>query len=220
MLFGGYNLLNIKTFKTGKWSENCYIIHSISNSGLIIDPGANHDEINFYITQKKIHALAIINTHAHYDHIGAVSKLKEILNIPFYLHNKDMRLLKSANLFRALFDSKKTIKIPIVDNHFDQNEKNLIFNDIFVEIIETPGHTKGSVCFLIENNLFTGDTIMRNSVGRIDLPGSSKKDLYNSLKKLLKLSPETIILPGHGKRTILKKESEFLLNYLNKNVLD
>ena len=100
-------MLNIKRFKTGNWQENCYIVQNSSNDGLIIDPGENYDEIAEYINENKINVLAIINTHAHYDHIGAVSILKDALEIPFYLHSKDSRLLKSANLYSALFDGQQ-----------------------------------------------------------------------------------------------------------------
>ena len=127
-------MLNIKTIKTGKWRENCYIIFNSSNNGLIIDPGGNHAEIIEYINENKINVLAIINTHAHYDHIGAVAILKETFKIPFYLHSKDKRLLRSANLYRALFESEHAITVPSVDYFLDDFTKPLKFDNIKIRM--------------------------------------------------------------------------------------
>jgi len=202
-------MLNIKTIKTGKWRENCYVVHNISKSGLIIDPGKNHDEIIKHKDKNNINVLAIINTHAHYDHIGAVSSLKDTLEVPFYLHSKDVRLLKSANLYRVLFESEHVITIPSVDYFLDDCNGPLIFNDIEVEVIETPGHTKGSVCFQIDNCLFTGDTIFEKEIGRVDLPGGNKFELIKSLKQLSKLPASMELYPGHGNSTTIQYVLEY-----------
>jgi glyoxylase-like metal-dependent hydrolase (beta-lactamase superfamily II) len=198
-------LLNIKRFKTGNWQENCYIVQNSSNDGLIVDPGENYDEISEYINKNNINVLAIINTHAHYDHIGAVSILKDTLEIPFYLHSKDSRLLKSANLYSTLFDGEQKITVPSIDHFLDDCNQPLIFKDIEVTVIETPGHTKGSVCFQIDNYLFTGDTIFEKEIGRVDLPGGDKEDLKNSLKKLSKLPASLRLYPGHGNPTTMQR---------------
>ena len=201
-------MLSIKTYKTGKWWENCYIVHNSLKSGLIIDPGENHDEICRHIKEKNIKALAIINTHAHYDHIGAVATLKDTLRIPFYLHSKDKRLLNSTNLYRALFESEHAITIPSVDHFLDQFPTPLKFNDITVKVIETPGHTKGSVCFQIEDSLFTGDTIFEKDIGRVDLPGGNQAKLIESLKKLSKLPTSLKLYPGHGNAITMQQVLE------------
>ena len=197
-------MLNIKTIKTGKWRENCYVVHNISKSGFIIDPGENYNEIIKYINNYNINILAIINTHAHYDHICAVSTLKDTLEIPFYLHSKDKRLLKSANLYRMLFEGEQTITVPLVDCFLDNCNKPLIFNDIEVKVIETPGHTEGSVCFQIDNYLFTGDTLFKKDIGRVDLPGGNKTELIKSLKQLSKLPGSMELFPGHGNSTTIQ----------------
>jgi hydroxyacylglutathione hydrolase len=197
--------LNIKTIKTGKWRENCYVVHNLSTSGFIIDPGENYNEIIKYINNNNINILAIINTHAHYDHICAVSTLKDTLEIPFYLHSKDERLLKSANLYRMLFEGEQTITVPSVDCFLDNCNKPLIFNDIEVKVIETPGHTDGSVCFQIDNYLFTGDTLFEKDIGRVDLPGGNKTELIKSLKQLSKLPASMELYPGHGNSNTMQQ---------------
>ena len=196
-------MLNIKTIKTGKWRENCYIVYDLSKSGFIIDPGDNYNEIIKYINNYNINVLAIVNTHAHYDHISAVSTLKDTLEVPFYLHSKDKRLLKSANLYRILFEGEQTITIPSIDHFLDECNESLIFNNIEVKVIETPGHTEGSVCFQIDNFLFTGDTLFEKDIGRVDLPGGNKEQLIESLKKISELPTSLKLYPGHGNSTIL-----------------
>jgi len=198
-------LLNVKLIKTGKWKENCFVIHNSINAGLIIDPGQNSDEIIAHIKKNKISVKAILNTHAHYDHVGAVQILKKTFLIPFYLHSKDSRLLKSVNLYISIFEGEKIISVPDVDHYFDKNKNPLIFNEISVKIIETPGHTPGSVCFQVEGCLFSGDTLFEKEIGRVDLPGGNQAELTQSLIELSKLPPELKLYPGHGNPTTMKQ---------------
>jgi hydroxyacylglutathione hydrolase len=198
-------LLSIKTIKTGRWRENCHIIQNSSKSALIIDPGPGCcNEILSLINVGGVKALAILNTHAHFDHIGSVADLKKILKIPFYLHSKDKKLLRSANLYRVLFEEEQHITVPAVDYFFDEITKPLAFDGINVKVIETPGHTKGSVCFQIENCLFTGDTIFEKDIGRVDLPGGDEAELKESLKQLTKLPHNLKLFPGHGNSTTMQ----------------
>jgi hydroxyacylglutathione hydrolase len=150
--------------------------------------------------------LAIINTHAHYDHIGAVQYLKNKYQLPFFLHSADSRLLKSANLYARLFDETSILKIPKVDYYFDQINIEDHLEVFSIKIIETPGHTQGSVCFLIEDVLFTGDTIFNGDIGRVDLPGGNSKTLHESLRVLSKLPKQTKIYPGHGASSTIEHE--------------
>ena len=115
-------MLNIKTIKTGKLRENCYIVYDSSNDGLIIDPGESYNKICSYIKENNVNPLAILNTHAHYDHIGGVKYLQDELNVPFYLHSSDEQTLKRANLLRILFEGKLSVPIPKIDVYIDQLE--------------------------------------------------------------------------------------------------
>ena len=165
---------------------------------MIIDPGGNIDSIEDYIDRNKLKMKAILNTHAHYDHIGAVNKLKKKYKIPFFLHSGDDALLKRANLYAKIFEGSKIIKIPEVDYFFDEIDITNIIDFFHVDIIFTPGHTRGGVCIFVNKFLFTGDTLLKGAVGRTDLPGGNKTSLQNSLKILSNLPSGTPIYPGHG----------------------
>jgi hydroxyacylglutathione hydrolase len=202
--------LGIKKIVNGKWKENCYIITSpvqLENA-IIIDPGSTAMQIIDYIKTQQLKIVGIINTHAHYDHIGAVEDLKNEYSIPFYLHSKDLKLLKHANLYSKIFDGDGPIPIPEVDFYFDQIECSFLLGGFHIDVFYTPGHTEGSVCLQIGNNLFTGDTLFQGKIGRTDLPGSNKSSLNSSLKQLSQLSPKLNIFPGHGESSTIGKELE------------
>ena len=177
--------LNIKTITNGKWKENCYVVSNVNNDALIIDPGGDEKSIINFIKDNNLNAIAIINTHAHYDHVGAISKLKDEFLIPLFLHSKDEKLLKAANLYANLFDEIGPIKIPKVDYYFDQIEIQDYVKGFSIKVFFTPGHTWGSVCLLIEDSLFTGDTLFNGKIGRIDLPGGDEQALNKSLKIII-----------------------------------
>jgi len=209
--------MRIKKIITGKLKQNCYLI-SKNKLLIIIDPGNNATEIVDEIDNNNLIPLAILNTHAHFDHIGAVDYIKNKYSIPFYLHSNDARLLRSANLYQLVFKGDGNIKVPSVDFFFDKNNNlNDSFGEIKFNFLHTPGHTNGSVCIMIKNNLFTGDTLMKNVIGRSDLPGGNKKRLIDSLIKIKDLPKNFIIYPGHGKKSILGNEISTINNYITIN---
>jgi hydroxyacylglutathione hydrolase len=199
-------MISIKNIITGKWKENCYIVYSSNKETLIIDPGSNASEIIQFVKENDLKILAILNTHAHYDHIGGIYELKETFSVPFYLHSEDQKLLKSANLYKAIFDGEHPIKIPQVDYYFDQIKTPVQLGEFTINVIFTPGHTKGGVCFCIEDMIFTGDTLLEGHIGRVDLPGGNKLTLLNSLKILSTLPKDHKVFSGHGKETTIAHE--------------
>jgi len=205
-------LISIKKIITGQWKENCYIIYDINKYSFIIDPGSNSDRIINFIKSKNLKVLAILNTHGHYDHVGAVKKLKDEFSIPFFLCFKDQKLLKHANLYLMFFPGAKFIQIPKVDYYFDKITLPVKLADFSIEVLFTPGHTKGSVCFQIEDVIFTGDTLLKGEIGRIDVTEGDRHVMKKSLKIISKLPPRIIIYPGHGESTMLSNE----LKYNNK----
>ena len=197
----------IKCFINGSWKENCYILCYSSNA-IIFDPGDCYHLIVDFLCSKNLTPVAILNTHAHFDHITSVYELQEKYNIPFYLHSNDKKLLKTANLYMKLFGGSNIIKIPKVDHYLDE-VSNLVFNGINIDILFTPGHTDGSICFSYNNILFTGDTLLKGKIGRVDLPGGNLDKLISSLTKISLLPKNTLIYPGHGEITLLKNELLF-----------
>lgn len=191
-------MININKVITGKWRENCYLVNDSNKTTLIIDPGNDFDKIQVLIETNGLIPGAIFNTHAHYDHIGAVKQLKKKYSIPFYLHSKEIKLLRAANFYLNLFEGDIKIQIPTVEYNFDKIDNPTHLEEIFVRIIFTPGHTEGGVCLLIENHLFSGDTLLKGKASRIDLPGGDKTALIDSLNQLSKLSGKIIVHPGHG----------------------
>ncbi len=193
----------------GKWSENCYIVSNRHNQAIIIDPGGNFNLMCDYLKENNLSLSAIINTHGHFDHVVSVADLVKKHQCPFYLHSNDERLLKSANLYMTLFEGEEKIRIPLVDFHLDNITLPLIIDDFEIQVLFSPGHTEGSVCFLIESALFTGDTLLKNTIGRIDLPGANKEKLSKSLQMLSKLNGSLDVYPGHGEQTTLERELSF-----------
>jgi|OM-RGC.v1.014790496 Zn-dependent hydrolases, including glyoxylases len=200
------NTYSVKRIKNGEVGENGYLVQSDQKNVIIIDPGGNKDYFIEIIKDENLIPLAILNTHAHYDHIGAVEDLREHFEIPFYLHPLDKKLLGRANLYRTIFRCSKVVKIPKVNKFFEVGLDPLTIGEFSIKVIPTPGHTKGSVCLLFGNLLFSGDTLFKGKVGRTDFPESNFQEIQQSLKNLLKLSPDTIVYPGHGSKTSIGNE--------------
>ena len=191
-------MIEFDRIETGKWRENCYVVKDGQGNALIIDPGEDAELISNAIDSQKLKVLAILNTHAHFDHVAGVEALKVKYAVPFYLHGGDAKLLTQANFYRMIFEGKSVIQIPKID-HDLIDQPLLTFGKMEVKVIPGAGHTAGGVSFLIDDYLFSGDMILGSRVGRTDLPGGNKEALKASLQKLLALSETTTICPGHGK---------------------
>lgn len=194
----------IETFTNGRWRQNCYIIGSDENNALVVDPGSDAEAIAEILNTRGWRPLAIINTHAHYDHIGAVADLMEKFSVPFFLHGGDFELLRRANLYRLAFGSRESVKIPTVTHDLSDYSGQLTIGSFELAIFHTPGHTEGGVCFQLAENLFSGDTLMASGRGRIDLPGGGGDDLDRSLEFLSTLDGRMAIHGGHGPSVTLE----------------
>lgn len=197
--------LQVTTFVNGKWRQNCYVVSNAQRQALIIDPGSDPEAISLLINDLDVQPIAILNTHAHYDHIGAISRLLQKYAIPFYLHGQDEKLLRQANLYKILFETKNSVSIPPFGEDFAKGPVDLRIGGFSVRVIHTPGHTAGSVCLLIGTDLFGGDTLLPNGPGRTDLPGGDKGKLEDSLEKLHELPEDHLVYPGHGKPFTLQE---------------
>ncbi len=179
----------------GSLATNCYLV-SEGDSCVIIDPGADADFISTTILEKKLRPLAILLTHGHFDHCLASLELKLNFNLPIYLHQEDLFLYRQADKSSSYWTGEKTFRLPIPDNSLE-DEQTLSLDGLVIKVIHTPGHTPGSVCFLVQDNLFTGDLLFEEGVGRTDFSYSDSHKLNASLNRLKNLPDNTLIYPGH-----------------------
>lgn len=203
--------VTIKAITVGNWKVNCYII-ALGNEEWLIDPGDDFETIINHLGLDTIKLKGIINTHGHFDHIGAVADIKEKYKIPFLIHSKDERLIGQGNLYRRMAGDLAVKKTPVIDKYLD-NLAYLELQDKRIVIHYTPGHTAGGVCFEIDGNLFSGDLIFKNNIGRTDLPGGNKKLLLTSVNYIFKNFIGFRIYPGHGESFILEED------FIKKNKL-
>lgn len=182
----------------GRWKQNCYLVVGRDRKSLIIDPGSDPDTIARTLEHLRAIPCALLITHAHYDHIGAASALIDRYSLPFYLHNADQKLLKQANIYKLLFESRTNIRIPDFSQDLAELSTEASLSEFKVQAIHTPGHTAGSVCLRIGDALFSGDTLLPKGPGRTDLPGGNREELKGSLIKLRDLDPDLTVYPGHG----------------------
>ena len=195
--------MKIDTVLLGSFQVNCYLI-STDKSAIVIDPGFNSSYVEYFLLKNADKERMILLTHAHFDHIGGALQLKEKTGVKIAIGRIDEPSLSDENYnLSTLFNAY--IKPFNADILLDDGEITKI-GDITLKTIHTPGHTKGSVGYLIENNLFSGDTLFNLSVGRTDFPGGNTKQLLNSVKKLFALDDNTKVFSGHGATTTIGYE--------------
>ena len=191
--------MNIEVLTCGPFMTNTYLI-SNGDDAIIIDPTMNLERKSHIY--KKYNIKAVLLTHGHIDHIAGVN----LFDTPIYIsrYEKDFLYDNELNLssqFGFLF-TKPNQEIMYVNNG---SKLNLIGLDI--DVLHTPGHTKGSVCYKIGNNLFSGDTLFQMSMGRVDFPTGSSEKMYDSLIKLIdNLDEKMVVYPGHGCETTIGLE--------------
>lgn len=195
--------MNIIKHVTRSLVENVYIV-SIDKICFIVDPGYDFEGIREIIDENNLKPKFIILTHGHGDHIGSADDLRRLYDIPIYacIDEKELLLDPSKNLTDMMYG-----EISLTADYYFKDSDEIEFLDKNLKIIQTPGHTKGGVCILIENHLFTGDTLFAGSVGRSDLPTSDYDMLMNSVNnKLMKLNDDIIIHPGHNSDSTIGQE--------------
>ncbi|NNG67920.1 MBL fold metallo-hydrolase [Caldanaerobacter subterraneus] len=209
--------MEVKRYVVGPYGANLYVVWDRdTREGIIIDPGEVYDEIKNYIKENGIKVKHILLTHGHFDHIGGVEEIRAFTGGKVAISEEDAPMLldSSQNLSEMVF--KKVICSPA--DIILKDKDVLGFGNYSVEVISTPGHTKGSVCFKIGDVCFTGDTLFRGSIGRHDFPGGNFETLMASIKeRLLTLKDETVIYPGHGDFSTIGREKR--LNMFLKNLV-
>lgn len=197
--------MKIEILQLGQLQTNCYIAHC-GGEAVIIDPADEAEFIAGKISRLNLKPIAIAATHGHFDHILAAGELQMIFNIPFFIHPADEFLLKEMNSSaRFWLKIKSDYPLPKKIKPFKENFI-LKFGSCELKVIEIPGHTPGSVCFLADSVIFSGDTLFKSGVGRTDFSYSDANSLKKSLEKIFRLPPETIVYSGHGEKTTIGNE--------------
>lgn len=203
--------MNIRHLKVGVIMTNCYIVWDNHKNAVVIDPGAMAHKIDKVIQENDLLLRHIFLTHVHFDHIGGVKGLRKIYpDVKVYIGKDDAPDLKTAHesfkaAVRAFIDEYTDLYADVlVDDNDEINVGNLKF-----KVLATPGHTRGGVCYLCKNSIFTGDTLFKHEVGRCDLEGGDYFAILRSVKRLAALEGDYDIYPGHEGFTTLEHERQF-----------
>jgi len=187
--------VEIRCFALPPANANCYVVED-SGVCIVIDAPSEADVILDYISKKGLTLSAVFLTHGHFDHIDAIDELSEKTGAQIYIHQNDHEMLYDPTLNASSFFGLRIIKESVANKLSDNDV--LTFGNIQVRVLLTPGHTKGSVCYIIDNNIFTGDTLFQNGYGRTDLPGGDSLKLMETLKELIPRSKKMNVFPGHN----------------------
>jgi glyoxylase-like metal-dependent hydrolase (beta-lactamase superfamily II) len=199
-----------KIFPVGPLQCNCSILgDEKTHEAMVIDPGDQIEGILEILRQEKLTLKQIVITHAHIDHVGGAMKLKAATGAPILMNQNDYALLKMLDM-QATWVGMQSPGPVQIDESVSQG-RVLKIGEISSQVIDTPGHTEGSICVYIpaEKKLIAGDTLFAGSIGRTDLPGGSMEKIMRSLhNQLLALPDETEVTPGHGPNTTIGEERE------------
>ena len=198
--------MKYETLSVGVLETNCYLVYCPETlECAVVDPGAEAEKIFRLIAEKGLKPRVLLNTHGHVDHIGANKDIKDKFDIPLYIHSADSAMLERVHQTEmAFFLGAKDSPPP---DHFLKDGDKLKIGKSFLRVIHTPGHSPGSVSFLGDGFLLSGDTLFFGGVGRTDLPGGSWQEMESSIKnKILTMPDEMLVLPGHGPSTTVGQE--------------
>jgi hydroxyacylglutathione hydrolase len=199
--------VQIKKLSLGPLGTNCYIIYE-NGKAIIFDPGHSSERVESFLSEMSLSPVAIILTHAHFDHIGAVDDLRDVYNIDVYLHPLEHSWLVDSSLNGSrLFGVSNPIELKPAEHGLE--EGSLTISEFTFKVIHTPGHSPGSMSFVFDEHGFViaGDTLFQRGIGRTDLPGGNHEGLLRSIQvKLFSLPDNTVVYPGHGPKTTIKEE--------------
>jgi len=202
----------LEIFDNNDMGQNIYLYYDeASSEGVLIDSGCNKEDrytIESIIRENNITIKAILLTHGHYDHIIGVDELRKLTSATIYCHKAEKQMLENPDLNLSV---RFGIEAQVMPDQLLSDEDKFRFGNTTLKVIHTPGHTPGGVCFYDEGNrnLFSGDTLFDDSIGRTDLPSGDHALLVNSINtKLMSLPDDTIVYSGHGAKTTIGKEKK------------
>ena len=188
------------------FGANTYLIVS-KNEALVVDPALTASAILEAVRAEDAHPVGILLTHGHFDHMLGMDTLRATYPLEVYLHEEDAEMLSDGkkNAFSLFFHKDRSFGEA---DRLLRDGDEIPLGEEFVRVIHTPGHTKGSVCYVFDGMMFTGDTLFKNSIGRTDL-GGDEEAMMRSLRALRNLPGDYDIYPGHDKPTTLDDERRY-----------
>jgi len=213
----GLRMLKVKLFEVGMLATNCYVANCTeTKEAVVIDPGFGSqreaDEIVSFISENGLKLKYIVNTHGHPDHTCGNGLVRSRFNVQICVHEADAYMFGESGKSVARYFGFDCVS-PAADILLRDGD-SVKFGGVNLKVLHSPGHSAGSIMLLGEKEVFTGDTLFAGSIGRTDFPGSSERDVYLSLKKLLGLPDFFVVYPGHGPVTTVgeeKRGNPFLL---------
>jgi len=212
--------LKIKSFEFNAFQENTFIVSDPENNAVIIDPGCysrdEEQQLLTYINEAQLKVVALLNTHAHIDHIVGNSFIKEYFKVDYYLHKDDINTLNAVEQYASLYGFEGYRLSPQPDILLE-DESELVFGGIRMKVLHTPGHCPGHVVFYFQSEgiVINGDVLFNGSFGRTDLPGGNLEILKTSIFETMFSMPDnTLVYCGHGPSTTIGKER--LSNYIHQ----
>lgn len=196
----------IKKLEVGPIMANCFVLGcEDTREAVVIDPGDDADRILMILAKEKLTVKYLINTHGHFDHVGANRRMKEVTGASLAIHPDDAPMLSELSRSAASFGlSAENSPEPDL---LLRDKDTVEFGNITLTVIHTPGHSRGGICLYTPGHLFAGDTLFAGSIGRTDLPGGDYDTLIASIKqKLLVLPDDTMVYTGHGPETTIADE--------------
>ena len=197
--------MQIRQLVLGELETNCYIVWDASGQALVIDPADKADAIMAFLQQEKLTPTAVVLTHAHFDHMLAAETLCRSTGAPLYVGRGDAgAMVDPVRNLSGLFSPQH----PVCISHFSSlcEEDTLSVGELTFTVLETPGHTPGCICLRCGDVLFSGDTLFKDSIGRLDFPGGDATAMLASLERLMRLDGDTKVYPGHGSSTSIERE--------------
>ena len=201
--------MNVITIPNGTLQANCYIVET-EHAAVVIDPGYLEKQMTSYVAENPDKIKFILLTHRHFDHVNAANALRKMTGAKIVIHELDegglfsdlLSLASMAGNFYGHADPDAH-----ADVYVDEGD-TVTAGEMVFKVLYTPGHSEGGVCYLCENNLFSGDTLFKGSIGRTDFPSSNNMEMRESLDRLCTLPDETVVYPGHGDMTTIGYEKQ------------
>jgi len=200
--------LILKTLVVGPIQSNCYIIGcERTREAAVIDPGGDADRILITLAKDRLRCVYIINTHGHFDHSADNKRLKEVTGAQLLIHHADAPMILHQSMNGGMWGIHVD-NSPPPDRYLTEGDI-ITFGDISLKVLNTPGHSPGSISLVTDKIVFVGDTLFAGSIGRTDFPGGDYEGLlHNVRKKIFTLGDDVVVYPGHGPKTTVGRERE------------